>query len=215
MSLRYASLIIACLLAAPGFAAESSNSVRLVSTPVLNKGLWQTGRDEILARVLRTVSSDAAHCTNAEIIGWSLRSDDSSFPPRLFEDAIVVAKIIEPGTNKWVLAYASRRTGSPRVAADWEIPYFPPAPNQPIVTYWEFTGRPAAANVAQFIRGSDFGYNVFYPEKRVLDVVLYDHSPEVVEAAQTSITSEERKKRYWQHLNLNLESLPSFLRKSK
>ena len=153
------------------------------------------------------LEGNAFSATNAELVAWSVKTDQLGTPPRLFEDAVVLAHVVASGgTNKWILAYIrSMVTGGLR-GHEWQRLYYPPLVKAPVLSLSEFSRNPTDEEIADFIRATDFGYNSFNPREKVLDLVVYRARKKILETIQESIPPAEKQKRYFDDQRIFMEN---------
>lgn len=139
-------------------------------------------------------SNDLNHCT---IIAWSAKVDHLDCPPRLFEEALVTIRCPAPGrTNAWALGYVGRMPSGGALARSWSLFDYP----HPLVDFATFPSEPSDKEIASFLRATNFGYNEFYPDRIVLDVVLFRRSELVESALKIPVPQSEKRARHSAYL---------------
>jgi hypothetical protein len=176
--------------------AASNHEVRLAPAELPER--TRTGESG-LPGLTKVVLSESHLATNTvhrvDIVAWSLKTDAFEFPPRLWEQSVVLLSTrgIDRG-QKWVLANARRMPEGAPIFGTWEIFKYPPGCWAPITNLVVFADKPSEPEIAAFIRATDFGWNEFRPGLFVAEVLLY-HSFRNLRASLTEGISEEEKRR--------------------
>jgi hypothetical protein len=202
-------VFLICLCLAGAQAPTNHPVSHLIHRPPLD--LSRNPRSQALVDATMSQTKQAQFTpTNAEVVAWSVKTDDLGIPPRLFEDAVVLVNVVSrEGTNKWILSYMCRMASGALKGPDWGQPHYPPLCKPPVATYAEFSRKPSEHEIAEFIRASDFAYNSFVPRMRVLNVTVFRESVEIERTIQDSISAEERCRRYLEDQRCFLEERPA------
>jgi hypothetical protein len=122
---------------------------------------------------------------NTEIVAYALKYTHNAFPPQLHEESIILFSVSENQSNeKWALGLLDRLT----TAARWRASsYYSPY----LAWHKTFNERPSVAEVATFIKSTNFGHNDFL-KREVLKVVLYIDDSTLMEALSSPVSDEEK-----------------------
>ena len=135
--------------------------------------------------------------SRCEVVAWSVKLDHLDCPPRLAEEAIVLINCIVPGrTNSWALGHVGRMHSGGTMARSWSLFDYP----RPLSNFVTFPTRPDDGQIASFIRATNFGFNDFYPDRWVLDVVLYHKSDVIENALKAGLSETEKQARHSAYL---------------
>lgn len=124
---------------------------------------------------------------STELVAWSLKYSHSGFPPLLGEECIILVSYSTNGIAQWQLGCMDRVSST--------APWIPSAQYDPYLKWREsFGDRPSVAEISEFLKETNFGYNDF-SNTEVLKVVLYVNSPVLLDALSNPISDEEKEKR--------------------
>jgi len=190
-------IYMSLLLIATTLFAATTNVVRTIQPWVEGGASGKENWAEVIESAKQGFDGGTNDLNHSEVVAWSVKLDHLDCPPRLSEEAIVLINCIAPGrTNSWALGYVGRMHSAGTLARSWRLFDFP----QPLSNFITFQTRPDDAQIASFIRATNFGFNDFYPDRVVSDVVLY-HKSEVIEnALQVGLSETEKRARHSAYL---------------
>jgi hypothetical protein len=82
------------------------------------------------------------------------------------------------------------------MARSWKLFDYP----RPLSNFIAFQTRPTDEQIASFIKATNFGFNDFYSDRVVLDVVLYHSSAAVEDALKAGLPADEKDARHSAYL---------------
>lgn len=139
-------------------------------------------------------SGETVMSTNSvEIIAWAVRTTRTGeIPPPLVEECIVLVSWADSESrNHWLVAHLKRLASSiGSLFRFWRKDAFPP-----LVAERCYGRQPTDAEIADFIRVTDFGLNASSTNALVLRIESYRSSAELVSVLGTEISREDRKRR--------------------
>lgn len=193
MKLKFsASGLLAVTLLHFSAVAMPTNVVRLASREsppnVIRSG---QGLMELRESVETNLHLGASVEGQVEIIAWSIGTDDLECPPRIFEEAIVAGSFRSPTKRIWILAHLRRMPGTGEAGLLWKRPQYPP----PMRSWQEFSSRPTPDEISRFVTASDFGYNCFDKNRRVVDVTLFEHSTLLCNTLERGLSLKDKEER--------------------
>jgi hypothetical protein len=131
-----------------------------------------------------------------EVIAWAAKYSDTSVPPPLMEEVIVLARWTDPGgAPHFTLAYLYSWGGQDSERR-WALS--PTAPALPCRK--EFPSAPSPAEIASFIHSTNFGWNEANP--RLIPIKVIAYSEDQVSGLEAGLSNAERKRRWSQLISL-------------
>lgn len=187
--LRFLALAWLLLIGTGGCLAGPTNVVRTAKPWYAGSASGRENWTELMEAAKLGFVNATNDLKSCEVIGWCIKIDSKDCPPRLFEEAVVLIKCSGKGlTNAWALAHVGRMPGGGARASLWSIFPYP----RPIANFRNLPDRPSDQQIASFIHNTNFGYNDFYLDRVILDVVLF-HESKVIEMELRSGLSETDK----------------------
>jgi hypothetical protein len=175
----------------------ATNTVRTVDVKradvISDKQNWR----ELAEAANRGFGDGTVNLNRSKVVAWCVKADHLDYPPRLFEEAIVMINGVAPGrTNSWALAYLGRMPAGGVIARSWSLFDHP----RPLLNFSTFSAKPSDDEIASFIKATNFGHNDFYSDRLVLDVVLYHSSAVVQTALSDGLPENEKRTRHSAYL---------------
>lgn len=194
--MKFLRFISPLLIATPLFAATTN----VVTTIKPWRDVGAPSREnwtEVIESVKQALGGGAVDSSRSEVVAWSVKLDHMDCPPRLSEEAIVlICSSAQGRSNSWALGYVGRMHSAGSMARLWS-PFDYPHPLSNVIT---FESRPVDEQVASFVRSTNFGFNDFYPDRKVLEVVLYHNSRVIEHALKTGLSDAEKRARHQTYL---------------
>ncbi len=185
------------LVLATSSLLAATNAVRMVEAERNDVVSAGQSRNELAKSASEGFGGGKVTVSYSEVIAWCVKLDHLECPPRLFEEAIVMVKCAMPvGSNAWALAYLGRMPNGSALDRSWHV--FGHA--GPLTTFSSFAGQPSDGEISAFIKATNFGHNDFYPDRLILDVVLYRKSSTARITLSEGIPAVEKHARHAAHL---------------
>lgn len=190
-------IYLSVLLTASTLVAGTTNVVRTVEAWTESSATGKENWKEVIDAVKQGFDGGTNYLNRSEVVAWSVKLDHLDCPPRLSEEAIVLINCLAPGrTNSWALGYVGRMHSGETLARSWRLFDYP----RPLSNFITFQTRPKDRQIASFIRATNFGFNDFYPDRVVLDVVLYHKSEVIEKVLQAGISETDKRTRHSAYL---------------
>jgi len=176
-------------------ACIARTSIVRISSPNPPEGILLDDREfkAMMNTATKGFLNNDVNTRHGEVLTWAASVDNYGCPPRLFEEAILVLNVTnKSGVDEWALAHVTRMPGGGLSAGPWHIPEYP----RPLLSFKKYDSRPSDDAIVEFLKASNYGNNTFYPDQRVIDIILYQKSRKIERVLNKSLTIKEKYSRY-------------------
>ena len=166
-------------------------TVRVLRPPVAPGPPAENAAEWPLFSAAAQVNGAFLKVSYAEAVACSLKVRETSAPPHVIEDAVVLLEIDrESKSPQWELLYLFRHC-----PYKWEGASFPPGSVPPYKTSAVFPKQPSQDEINRFVHATDLGYNSYEDDVSVLMVYAFRPSKTLAQTLARGLSPQEKQQR--------------------